>query len=131
MLDEHPPSTRPAPPANMASPGPTTPAPDAMPKPLQLTPEEIGVAFGDERWAARFPPVLSLAQFAALFQVSARTAKAWIASGDFEGATTRMGKHRRVWRDRAVRIAFGRARTRPRAAPAPPGGTDDAGRPPS
>ncbi|HEY2585496.1 MAG TPA: helix-turn-helix domain-containing protein [Tepidisphaeraceae bacterium] len=85
-----------------------------MPKPLQLTPEEIAAMFGDEPWRSAFPPVLTLEQFARLMQVSVRTAKSWIASGDFDGATTRMGKHRRILRDRALRIAFGRARTRPR-----------------
>src|SRR4051794_9601689 len=90
-----------------------------MPKPLQLTPDEIAAAFADECWRARFPPVLTLKQFAALFQVSTRTAKFWIASGAFEGAPPRTGKHRRIWRDRALRIAFGRARTRPRTKSPP------------
>ena len=90
-----------------------------MPKPLQLTPEEINAAFGDEAWRSAFPPILTLTQFARLFQVSARTAKFWIASGDFAGATTRTGKHRRIWRERAIRFAFARNRTRSRAKPAP------------
>src|SRR4051812_48979829 len=116
-------------------PTPSWPAParqrrlDAMPKPLQLTPEEIAAAFGDEPWRSRFPPVLTLKQFAELFQVSTRTAKSWIANGDFDGATTRMGKHRRVWRDRALRSAFGRVRTRPRAKSPAQGPTDLTGEP--
>lgn len=126
MLAEHPPCPRRAPPATMAWPGEGR-RPRRHAQAAAAHPEEVNAAFGDERWAARFPPVLTLAQFADLFQVSVRTAKAWVASGDFDGATTRTGKHRRFWRDRAVRIAFGRARTRPRAVPAPARGADDAG----
>jgi hypothetical protein len=88
-----------------------------MPKPQQLIPEEIAAGFAAEPWASKFPPILSIAQFAELFRVSQSTAKFWLGSGDFAGATTRIGKHRRIWRDRAIRIAFGRAATRPRAKP--------------
>ena len=92
------------------------PAALAMPRPLCLTPEEIALAFQAEAWRSQFPPVLTLTQFADLFQVKLRTVKAWISSGDFDGATSRMGKHRRIWRDRAVQIAFSRRRTKPRAS---------------
>lgn len=85
-----------------------------MPRPTNLSPDEIRQAFADEAWRSRFPPVLTLGQFADLFAVSVRTAKFWIASGDFDGATTRAGKHRRIWRDRAIQLAFARRRTRPR-----------------
>ena len=85
-----------------------------MPKPTNLSPDEIRQDFADEPWSSRFPPVLTLHQFADLFSVAVRTAKFWIASGDFEGATTRIGKHRRVWRDRAIQMAFARRRTKPR-----------------
>ncbi|MDB5324144.1 MAG: hypothetical protein JWN40_5775 [Phycisphaerales bacterium] len=85
-----------------------------MPKPLQISSEEIAAAYADPASAAHCPPILTLSQFAALFQVSLRTVKSWIASGDFQGATTRAGKHRRIWRDRAIQIAFSRMRTRAR-----------------
>ena len=85
-----------------------------MAKMPRLTPQEIALSFQDETTRALFPPILTLGQFAALFQIVPRTAKHWIASGDFAGATTRAGKHRRIWRDRAIQIAFGRERTAPR-----------------
>lgn len=86
-----------------------------MPRPTNLTLDEIRQAFATEPWSSQFPPNLTLQQFAALFSVSVRTAKSWIAAGDFEGATTRAGKHRRIWRDRALQMAYGRRRTKPRA----------------
>jgi hypothetical protein len=98
----------------MAAIGLPTPHASAMPRPLALSLDEIALAFRDEATAAQFPPLLTVLQFARLFQVSERTAKHWLGSGDFAGATTRVGKHRRVWRDRAVQIAFARARTKPR-----------------
>lgn len=88
-----------------------------MARPAALSLDEIRQAFADEAWRSLYPPVLTLQQFASLFSVSVRTAKSWIASGDFAGATTRAGKHRRIWRDRAVLIAFGRNRTKPRVYP--------------
>ncbi len=86
-----------------------------MPRPTNISPDEIRQAFADEAWRSLYPPVLTLQQFASLFSVSVRTAKSWIASGDFEGATTRAGNHRRIWRNRAIQMAFGRRRTKPRA----------------
>jgi len=69
-----------------------------MPRPLKISSEEIALAFSDDASRLAFPPILSLPQFAKLFGVSVRTVKAWIAAGDFDGATTRAGKHRRVCR---------------------------------
>jgi hypothetical protein len=84
----------------------------SMPRALQLTPQEIAFAFADETGRATFPPILTIDQLARLFQVSVRTAKHWIASGHFAGATTKIGKCRRIFRDRAVQIAFSRERTK-------------------
>ena len=88
-----------------------------MPRPLRISPEEIALSFQSAAMQLAFPPVLTLQQFAKLFSVSERTAKSWISSGDFDGATTRMGKHRRIFRDRAIHIAFSRSRTTPREGP--------------
>ena len=84
-----------------------------MPRPIKLSLDEITPAFAAEPWATQYPPILTLQQFAKLFGVSTRTARSWISAGDFDGATTRVGKHRRIWRDRAIQIAFGR--TTPKA----------------
>ena len=85
-----------------------------MPRPLRISPEEIALAFQGEAMSARFPPLLTIPQFADLFQISLRTAKEWLGRGDFRGATTKIGKHRRIWRERAIQIAFARDCTRPR-----------------
>jgi len=90
-----------------------------MPRPLHISAEEIARSFQSEAMQLAFPPVLTLQQFAQLFSVSVRTVKSWIANGDFKGATTRQGKHRRLFRDRAIEIAFSRDRTAPRSSRQP------------
>lgn len=93
-----------------------------MPRPTLIQTEEIASAFVVAGWGDRFPPVLTIQQSAQLFQVSPRTFKHWLAQGYFKGATTRIGKHRRIWRDRAIQMAFGRERTRPQNAFSESGG---------
>jgi len=87
-------------------------SPASMPKPLAITSEEIALSFADAKTAAQFPPVSSIVQTAKLFQVSVRTMKLYLAQGLLEGATTKVGKHRRIWRDRAIHIMFSRSYTR-------------------
>lgn len=85
-----------------------------MPKPLAITSQEISQCFAEPKIAAEFPPILTIEQAAALFQVSPRTLKLYIAQGLFQRATTKIGRHRRIFRDRAVEIIFSRGHTRPR-----------------
>jgi hypothetical protein len=86
-----------------------------MPRPVLPTCEEIAQAFADPATAVKFPPVLTIGQFAALFQISSRTAKKLLGEGQFNGATSLVGKHRRIWRDRAIQIWLSRERARPKA----------------
>jgi hypothetical protein len=85
-----------------------------MPRPQSITRDEINAAFEDEAMRAAYPPILTPEQFAGLFSVSVSTAYDWIAKGYFDGATTHVGKHLRIWRSRAIEIAFSRQRTKPR-----------------
>jgi excisionase family DNA binding protein len=79
-----------------------------MARPQRLTADEIQRAFGDEAARAKFPPILSPEQFAELFGVSVSTTYFWISQGLLRGAITKVGKHRRIWRNRAVEILFNR-----------------------
>src|SRR4051812_6143580 len=87
-------------------------SPASMPKPLAITSEEIALSFVDAKTAAQFPPVLNIEQAAKLFQISVRTMKLYLAQDLLAGATSKIGKHRRIWRDRAIRIMFSRGHTR-------------------
>ena len=70
--------------------------------------DQISAAFTDEAMRSAFPPILSPEQFAKLWGVSRSTIYWWISQGLFAGAVTRVGKHRRIWRDRAIEILFNR-----------------------
>ena len=83
-----------------------------MPRPQAITREEVQVAFEDEATRDEFPPILTIEQFAKLFGVSDSTAYFWISEGLFNGAITHVGKHLRIWRNRAIEIAFSRQRTK-------------------
>lgn len=77
-----------------------------MAKHSSLTVDEIRAAFADPAMRAQYPPVLSPAQLAELLGVSRATVYLWIQQGRFQGATTRVGKHRRLWRDTALERFF-------------------------
>jgi len=83
-----------------------------MPRPLAITREEVQVAFNDEATRNAFPPILTPVQFAGLFGVSVSTAYDWIGKGYFKGAVTHVGKHLRIFRNRAIELAFARERTK-------------------
>ena len=79
-----------------------------MARPERLTSDEIQLAFTEEAMRTAFPPILSPEQLAQLFGVSISTIYLWIADGRFAGAVTKIGKHRRIWRNRAIEILFNR-----------------------
>jgi hypothetical protein len=83
-----------------------------MPRPQVISRDEIQVAFLDEATRQAFPPILTPVQFARLFGVSLSTAYDWLSKGYFDGAMTHVGKHVRVWRNRAIEIAFSRRGTK-------------------
>jgi excisionase family DNA binding protein len=67
----------------------------------KLSNGEIQQAFTDGP-GTQFPPILNVAQLAALGQISKKTVYEWIAQGRLEGAFRKRGKHILIWRDRAV-----------------------------
>jgi hypothetical protein len=75
-----------------------------MPRPRGITTEEIQAEFSDPATAASYPPLMTYAQCAQLFQVSVRTLKQWIAQGKFDGATQKIGKHRRFLRNKTIQL---------------------------
>jgi excisionase family DNA binding protein len=77
-----------------------------MPRSERLSPEEIDLAFRDEKVRAQFPPILTPPQCAAMLSVSVSTLYLWIADGRLKGAVTKIGKHRRIFRNRAIEILF-------------------------
>lgn len=83
-----------------------------MPRPQNISRDEIQAAFLDEPTRANFPPILTPEQFAALFGISKATFYDWVAKGYLDGAITKVGKHLRIWRNRAIEIAFSRRRTK-------------------
>jgi excisionase family DNA binding protein len=72
----------------------------------KLTPDEVDLAYGDQSNAVAYPNILTVKQFARMFQVNNSTAYLWIAQGKLDGAVTKVGKHRRIWRNRVVTMLF-------------------------
>ena len=79
-----------------------------MARTQRLTAAEIQVAFDEEAMRQKFGPILSPEQFATLFGISTSTTYYWIAAGRLKGAVTKIGKHRFIWRNRAIEILFNR-----------------------
>jgi hypothetical protein len=73
---------------------------------LGLTDDEILAAFRSEAMARRFPPVLSPEQFGHLIGVSRAAIYLWNTKGWLDGATTRRGGRRFIWRNRAIALLF-------------------------
>lgn len=75
-----------------------------MPRPRGISIEEIQAEFSDSATAAAYPPLMTYAQCAQLFQVSVRTLKQWVAEGMFNGATQKIGNHRRFLRNKTIQL---------------------------
>jgi excisionase family DNA binding protein len=58
--------------------------------------------FSDPYWAARFPPVLTVAQAAELLKVPIRTIYSWSSRGLLDRCAAKVGKHLRIRRDRLI-----------------------------
>ena len=71
-----------------------------------LTAKEVAAALSDPAWAATFPPILTVDQAAALFQVPKQTVYAWSSQGLLKGCARRAGKHLRIFRDRLITRIF-------------------------
>jgi excisionase family DNA binding protein len=73
---------------------------------LRLTARDLADAFADPAWAAKFPPVLSVDQAAALLQVPKATVYDWRSRGLLQGCSRRVGKHVRFFRDKLILQIF-------------------------
>jgi hypothetical protein len=71
-----------------------------------LTDREIAAAFAETKWAAEYPPILSLPQAAALLQVPLQTLYQWRSRGLLKGCSRRVGKRVVVFRDRLIKLVF-------------------------
>jgi excisionase family DNA binding protein len=81
-----------------------------MARAQRITSDEIQIAFNEEAIRLAYPPILSPEQLAQLLGVSRSTIYLWIAQGRFRGAVTRIGKHTRIWRNRAIERLFNRGK---------------------
>ena len=72
----------------------------------KLTDKEVAAVFADAKWAAEFPPVLSLSQAAALLQVPLQTLHQWRSRGLLGDCSRRAGKLVHVFRDRLIKRVF-------------------------
>lgn len=73
---------------------------------LNLTATDVAKSFADPVWAARFPPVLSVEQVAALLQVPKLTIYDWHSRGLLKGSCRKTGKYLRFFRDRLLLLIF-------------------------
>jgi excisionase family DNA binding protein len=73
---------------------------------LRLTAQDVANAFTDPAWAAKFPPVLTVDQVAALLQVPKLTVYDWRSRGLLQGCSRRVGKHLRFFRDKLLLMIF-------------------------
>ena len=76
---------------------------DGSPK---LTADELARTFSDPQWAAKFPPVLTVDQAAALLQVPKATVYDWHSRGLLPGCCRKIGKHLRFFRDKLLLLTF-------------------------
>ena len=74
-------------------------------KKLHLNQDEIARPFGGER-STQFPPILTVAQTAALLGRSRKTIYDWMTKGRLDGTYRKRGKHALFWRDRVIDTLF-------------------------
>ena len=74
-------------------------------KDAAISREEIRQSF-DGPWGERFGPILSVQQFAELLGASPHTIRDWHRAGRFGSAARKVGKHIRIFRDRAIAELF-------------------------
>ena len=71
-----------------------------------LTAKDVAALFSDPLWAAKFPPLLTVDEAAALARVPKQTVYGWSSQGLLKGCSRRVGKHLRILRDRYVQKLF-------------------------
>lgn len=71
-----------------------------------LTREELTAMFADPAWAAKYPPILTVDEAAALLRVPKQTVYDWHSRGLLKGCCHKVGKHLRFLRDRLLKLKF-------------------------
>jgi excisionase family DNA binding protein len=67
---------------------------------------DVAAMFADPEWAAKFPPVLTPDQAAALVQVPKETLYAWSSQGRLDECKAKVGKHLRIHRNKFLQLIF-------------------------
>ena len=75
-------------------------------KNLGLTDREISRCFSDPAIAAKFPPVMTIAQAAELLVVPLGTVRDWRSRGLLSNCSRRVGREVRFFRDRLISQIF-------------------------
>jgi hypothetical protein len=73
---------------------------------LDLTDREIAHIFADPTVAAKYPPLLTIAEAAALVRVPIGTIRDWRSRGLLNQCSRRVGREVRFLRDRLVKQLF-------------------------
>jgi len=71
-----------------------------------LTAKDVAALFSDPLWAAKFPPLLTVDQAAALAQVPKQTVYSWSSQRLLKGCSRKAGKHLRILRDKFILKLF-------------------------
>jgi hypothetical protein len=71
-----------------------------------LSAREASALFADPEWAAKFPPVLTVEEAAALARVPPQTIYTWSSQGLLKGCSRRVGKYLRILRDKFIQKMF-------------------------
>ncbi len=73
---------------------------------VKLSADELTTNFSSGPWAAKYPPILTIAQAAAMLQVPVGTLRFWRTTGRLSGCSRRHGRVLRFYRDRLIRWFF-------------------------
>jgi excisionase family DNA binding protein len=73
---------------------------------LRLTAQDVATTFSDIAWTAKYPPVLTVEQVAALLQIPKLTVYDWHSRGLLKGCCRKVGKHLRFFRDKLLLVIF-------------------------
>ena len=73
---------------------------------LHLTARDLAATFGDPELAAKYPPILTIDEAAALLRIPKATIYDWNSRGLLRGCCRKVGKHLRFFRDKLLLQIF-------------------------
>ena len=73
---------------------------------LHLTAKDLAATFADPLCAAKYPPILTIDEAAALLQIRKATIYDWSSRGLLKGCARKVGKHLRFYRDKLLLHIF-------------------------